>query len=301
MHGKEFQLIQGSDPFTSLQKDIVIPEHHELTQKVIFQQVQDELQQIETDIRSIFDTISNDVSSEVRQGELLDLKLKSTYKHLRHSYKKISNLRTRNLKYTLDRDETIHSKPIRQMETSIEKFENDLKDITLISDNIIENIVTINNRFTDQDDIPILSLDNLSEHQFPVLFKILKEQHPGIMTKRIRRPSKGHVDQEIWIDIDKTIDKPLPRNHEGGEPKDINQGNQLKKDEKSDRNKITAKFVNERSSSKISTSIAGEHLIPAFLPKKALPSTFIDLRNITNDRFDSKGELNLKDVEQTSL
>lgn len=284
-----FKTIQDSDALQSLRNEIIIPKHNSITYSSIFQQVNNELEQVKADVSHIFDTISTDVNSEMKQEELLDTKLRSTFKHLKHSYKKISKLRDKNLKYQLQDDTSILSKHLYHMEKNLYKLENEFKDIKVISNNIIDNIITINDNFIKKNDIPVITLDNFNESQFPTLFKIIKQKNPNIITQQREESSNNRK----YTDFDSSNVKNFPCMRDGNIDLGtyvLNIPNERKKLCKNDTGEATKYTTNDAIIFNSSFKVTNSKLIPPFLKMKPHPSTYTNLQNIHNDNNNKSSE-----------
>lgn len=275
MSRPQFRLILNSEPFVALRREIQIPKHNDITYYNIFKYMEPELQRVEDDIRQIFTIITNDVTSELKQAELLDRKLKSTCKHLRLSYSKVSRLRRKNAKYALLSDEPVSSKHLFYVGQTTRKCEDELNDLGQLSDTIIKNIVAINNLFNEDNNVPILSLDNLSEHQFPILFRLLKERYPEVRTRKIKKLTKP----------DLSSDRSTGKDAYGGSIDD-DQGSFMAIFEPGAVSSFDQKVKDNIGASNIPTSVnhtnllhrpVPSQLVPSFLHKKASPSTFTTL------------------------
>ena len=289
----QFKIIQNSDPFVSLQKDIIIPKHNEIVYSAIFQYTKPELDQVKNDVLRIFNTISKDVFLEMKQNELLDSKLKKTYKHLRHTYKKVSDLRTKNAKYPLKTNNVVYSKHLNFLDKSVNKCENELSDVKWMSDNIIENIITINNKFIKDGAEPVLSLDNLNEQQYPILFKILKERHPEVTTQRIKNRSKQTLINEAEIIhlennhlLNEVCSNSIPFSSKSEETQITLKNTE---DSNADKNSNGMDYgVNQTKFSTTFSNMILPPLIPLYLHKKSVPSTFTTLQNINGEKIIEK-------------
>lgn len=284
-----FKPIQGSNALQFLKKDIVIPKYTALTYNSIFQQVKSELEQVETDVVHIFNTISTDIRCEMKQEELLDLKLQCTFKHLKHSYKKISRLRTKNSKYHLQDDACIFSKHLYHMESSISKLEKELKGIQEVSNNIIDNIVTINDNLVKKNHMPMVTLENYTESQFPTLFKLIKQRNPDIITRLMKNKSNNfnYTSSEL-DDRDNLL-------HIRGESTDlevsplVNPKGHVNLHE-NDTGNTTECITHKGSISNSFFNATESKLMPPFLKMDSYPSTYTTLQNIYGKYNDKSNE-----------
>lgn len=286
----QFQKIKNSDAFASLQRDIIIPKNSEIAYNAIFQHTKLELEQTEKAIAQIFTTISNDVDTEIKQGELLDSKLKSTFKRLKYTYRRVLSQRAKHAKYQLSTQNPVASKHLNHLEKTIGKCDHELKDIELMSNNIIENLVAINNNFGEDNNVPILSLDNLSGQQYPTLFKILKQRHPEVMTQRINKIPKKTLNQDAEsVDLHAACSV---TNSFSNSTHSTSESAQMSITSNVDREIIINSTHtdarngdgNNADSSVTSSNLMLPLLIPLFLRKKAMSSTATTLQNISGEK-----------------
>lgn len=285
----QFQKIKDSNAYVSLRKDIIIPKNSEIAYNAIFQYTKPELEQTEKSVVQIFTSISNDVVTEIKQGELLDSKLKSTFKRLKYTYKKVLTQRAKHAKYKLKTTNPITSKHLNSLEKTIDKCDDELKDIESMSKNIIENLVAINNNFIEDEKVPILSLDNLSGKQYPTLFRLLKQSHPEVITQRINKVCKNTSNRDTeFVDLNTTSSLTNPYSNTINLSRDslptsttLNIGPDIIFN--SNHNATSIGDVNNASSLINSSDVIVSPLIPLFLRKKAISSTVTSLQNINGE------------------
>ncbi|KAK5962860.1 Vab2p PWA37_005312 [Arxiozyma heterogenica] len=289
MTDSDFKPIQGSNALYSLKKEIIIPKYTTTTYNSIFQQVKNELKQVETDIVHIFNTISTDIHCEMKQEELLDLKLKSTLKHLKHSYKRISKLRIKSSKYHLQNDTCIFSKHLYHMESSISKLEKELKNLQEVSNSIINNIIIINDNFIKQNNMPMVTLKNYTESQYPILFKLIKQKNPKIITQQTKTQfhNYNYMNFELGSEENSLHGQTESANAE------ISSSNNPKGYVNLHKNNTTntPKFVTDKGSiSNPYFNATNSKLIPPFLKIRPHPSTYTTLQNIHGDYSDKSNK-----------
>ncbi|CCK72696.1 Vab2p KNAG_0L00750 [Huiozyma naganishii CBS 8797] len=246
--------MKSKSSFVSIDKSFAYAEYKKLapplssdrtTYGSIFRQVEAELTQVQDDTMAVFKVLDKDIDEEIKQIEVLELKLKSSHKKIKHSYSKTLKLRDKNQRYKH------FCKTLDSMETRMEKLDEQFELLNKSSDLVLDSIVAANSyREQCNDPATYIMMDEFSKKRYPTLFSVLQLKFPETL-----RTSQD----ALSISMEDEIEQAPPLTTTSKTPD------------------LTLKSQRDRDSS------VNGHLVSIFSPVRTPASPYTTLDNVTCD------------------